>query len=234
MLIPFSLRANLCLDVLPLQSLSYLKFLLNFHDSCHEPSIPLNLSEVPSGKKESLCPLWGQLWLSGNRIRLPMQEMWVLSLGQENPLEKKMATHSSILAWKIPWNLVSPQGCRVRDDWARTYAHTPLCFSNLVHTLLTQLDSVHTCVSLPCRTCPFVPKSLNNVWWINDHHKENMRYNQPNKLASNSHIWQFYDCIITSRHPEKRFRNTTKATKYIFLSKKGKQNIMMFFIIEKQ
>ena len=32
-----------------------------------------------------------------------MQETQVLSLGQEDPLEKKMATHSSILAWKIPW-----------------------------------------------------------------------------------------------------------------------------------
>jgi len=32
-----------------------------------------------------------------------MQETWVLSLGQENPLGKGMATHSSILAWRIPW-----------------------------------------------------------------------------------------------------------------------------------
>ena len=32
-----------------------------------------------------------------------MQETWVLSLGQEDPLEKKTATHSSILAWRIPW-----------------------------------------------------------------------------------------------------------------------------------
>ena len=31
------------------------------------------------------------------------QEMQVPSLGQEDPLEKEMATHSSILAWKIPW-----------------------------------------------------------------------------------------------------------------------------------
>ena len=29
--------------------------------------------------------------------------MWVQSLGQEDPLEKEMATHSSILAWEIPW-----------------------------------------------------------------------------------------------------------------------------------
>ena len=32
-----------------------------------------------------------------------MQETWVQSLGWEGPLEKGMATHSSILAWKIPW-----------------------------------------------------------------------------------------------------------------------------------
>ena len=32
-----------------------------------------------------------------------MQETWVRSVGQEYPLEKEMATHSSILAWKIPW-----------------------------------------------------------------------------------------------------------------------------------
>ena len=32
-----------------------------------------------------------------------MQETWVQSLGQDNPLEKGMAHHSSILAWRIPW-----------------------------------------------------------------------------------------------------------------------------------
>ena len=36
--------------------------------------------------------------------RLPaMRETWVRSLGQDDPLEKEMATHSSILAWRIPW-----------------------------------------------------------------------------------------------------------------------------------
>ena len=32
-----------------------------------------------------------------------VQETWVQSLGQEDPLEKEMSTHSSILAWRIPW-----------------------------------------------------------------------------------------------------------------------------------
>ena len=49
-----------------------------------------------------------------------MQEMRVLSLGQEDPLEKKMATHSSVLAWKTPWKEepggYSPWDCRVGHD----------------------------------------------------------------------------------------------------------------------
>ena len=32
-----------------------------------------------------------------------MQETWVQSLGREDPLEKEMATHASVLAWRIPW-----------------------------------------------------------------------------------------------------------------------------------
>ena len=34
-----------------------------------------------------------------------MRETWVLSLGQEDPLEKSEATHSSLLAWRIPWTV---------------------------------------------------------------------------------------------------------------------------------
>ena len=40
-----------------------------------------------------------------------MWETWVQSLGQEDPLEKGMATHSSILAWRIPWTWKSLAGC---------------------------------------------------------------------------------------------------------------------------
>ena len=37
------------------------------------------------------------------RIHLPLQETWVQFLGQDDPLEKEMAPHSSILAWEILW-----------------------------------------------------------------------------------------------------------------------------------
>jgi len=51
-----------------------------------------------------------------------MQETWVLSLGLEDPLEKAMATHSSIPAWRIPWTeepggLQSTGSRRVRHNW---------------------------------------------------------------------------------------------------------------------
>jgi len=41
----------------------------------------------------------------GSMVKNPpaMQETWVRSLGQQDPLEKEMATRSSILAWEIPW-----------------------------------------------------------------------------------------------------------------------------------
>ena len=52
-----------------------------------------------------------------------MQETWVLSLGREDPLEQEMATHSSILAWRIPGTeetgRLQPMGSqRVRHDLA--------------------------------------------------------------------------------------------------------------------
>ena len=54
-------------------------------------------------------------------------ETWVPSLGQEDPLEKEMATHSSILAWRIPWTeelggLQSIELQRVGHDWVISLA----------------------------------------------------------------------------------------------------------------
>ena len=60
-----------------------------------------------------------------------MEETWVWSLGREDSLEKEIATHSSILAWKIPrteepGGLQSMGSQRVRHDWA-TNASLHLC-----------------------------------------------------------------------------------------------------------
>ena len=57
-----------------------------------------------------------------------MRETWVRSLGQEDPLEKEMAIHSSTIAWKIPWTeepgrLQSMGSQRVGHDWATSHTH---------------------------------------------------------------------------------------------------------------
>ena len=63
-----------------------------------------------------------------------MQEMWVHSLGWEDPLEKEMATHSSIFAWRIPWT-EEPGGFTESDttEYVRTLIRgrglTQLCKS---------------------------------------------------------------------------------------------------------
>ena len=50
--------------------------------------------------------------------KLPaMQETWVRLLGQEDPLEKEMATHSSMLAWRIPWTKETGIGSQKSQTW---------------------------------------------------------------------------------------------------------------------
>ena len=72
-----------------------------------------------------------------------MQEMWVPSVGWEDPLEKKVVTHSSILVWKIPWTEepggLQPMGSEEVNVRANEHTHTlysqpfnfPLCFGLL-------------------------------------------------------------------------------------------------------
>ena len=55
--------------------------------------------------EHKLCEFVLWAFLVAQRLkRLPARrETWVQSLGQEDPLEKEMASHSSVLAWRIPW-----------------------------------------------------------------------------------------------------------------------------------
>ena len=60
------------------------------------------LSEVRKKDKDKYYMI--SLMVAQRLKRLPsMRETWVRSLGREDPLEKEMATHSSILAWRISW-----------------------------------------------------------------------------------------------------------------------------------
>ena len=100
---------------------------------------------------------WGSH--SGSAVRNPPamkdpREMWVRSLGREDPLEEGMATHSSNLAWRIPWTeepgrLQSMGSQRIGHDW-----------NGLAHTQATQGflgGSVVKNLCLQCRRHGFDP-----------------------------------------------------------------------------
>ena len=55
-----------------------------------------------------------------------VQETWVRSLGGEDPLEKEMATHSSILAWRMPW---TEEPSRLQSMFSIGRRHTNLILS---------------------------------------------------------------------------------------------------------
>ena len=71
-----------------------------------------------------------------------MQETWVQSLGWEDPLEKGKTTHSSILSWRIPWNVQSVGSKRVRYDKA-TFTFIQIATERVLQSNLTRSMCVH-------------------------------------------------------------------------------------------
>ena len=63
---------------------------------------------------------WASLVAQTVKKLLLIQGTWVQSLGWENPLEKGMATHSSILAWRIPWTK-EPDGLQSMELQSQTW-----------------------------------------------------------------------------------------------------------------
>ena len=126
-----------------------------------------------------------------------MQETRVRSLGWEDPLEKEMAIHSSILAWKIPWTeepgrLQSMGSQRVEHDWATSLSLSlPLALPGKTAAAAKSLQSCPTLRDpidgsppgspvpgiLQARTLEWVVISFSNAW------KWNV------KVKSLSHVW---------------------------------------------
>ena len=89
----------------------------------------------------ALSLLWASLVAQMIKNPLAMWEPWIWSLDWENPLEKGMATHSSTLAWRIPWTeepgwLQSMGSQRVGHDWV-TFTHSAFFMVQLSHPYMT-------------------------------------------------------------------------------------------------
>ena len=93
-----------------------------------ERKVMINLDSILKSRditlpaKVHLVKAMGSLVAQRLKHLPPMRETWVRSLGREDPLEKEMVAHSSILAWRIPWTeepgrLQSMGSQRVRHDW---------------------------------------------------------------------------------------------------------------------
>ena len=94
--------------------------------------VQVEMMWITSRQKHSEANWWLKLYfLAQMEKHLPtMQETWVQFLGREDLLEKEMATHSSILAWKIPWTeepgrLQSMGLQRVGHDWVTKHLAPP-------------------------------------------------------------------------------------------------------------
>ena len=90
--------------------------------------LSFKLHTIPSSVMKSHAAQHTPTWVVLSVKNPPaMQEAWVPSLGQEDSLEKEMATHPSIPAWKIPWTeepagLQFMESQRLRYNWACMHA----------------------------------------------------------------------------------------------------------------
>ena len=107
-----------------------LKWRLQGIDSHVLEGIPNHLGQTCQGAGSNwFCDLCRLIWdfLVAQLVKNPpaMWETWVRSLGWEDPLEKRMVTHSRILAWRNSWTVQSMESQRAEHDWAticpRTY-----------------------------------------------------------------------------------------------------------------
>ena len=120
-------------------------------------------------------------WLNDKELCLPIQEIQVWSLGQKDPLEKEVATHSSILAWKVPWTEEpgGPQSMGLHNWAASQKQHILWCYvicskccplhSMKVSLLPTAADArcERSIPHKPCTSClgsPLIARESDSPW----------------------------------------------------------------------
>ena len=111
--------------------------------SSHQISLTVLFKNTADLNKYILCKR-GSLVAQMVKNLPAMQEMWVQSLGREDPLEMEMATHSSILAWEILWTeepggLRSMGSQRVGHNWVTKCVHMCVYTQTLCKTCCTAL-----------------------------------------------------------------------------------------------
>ena len=147
---------------------AYILRIYIFLHICIYPHIP------PIYINERYCATWDSQVSQHLRIHLPMQETWVQSLGWEDPLEKEMETHSSILAWDILWTeepgRLQSMGWQKSDTTWRL--HNCATYSPFATPSLKPFYILSAPKRWPLRTSlPSLPCWLVSSWVSNDWHR---------------------------------------------------------------
>ena len=125
-----------------------------FSSNAGDPSLIPGLGRSPGeGIGYPLHYAWASLVAQIRKSPPVMLETWVLSLGWEDPLEKCMATHSSILAWWIPWReepggLQSMGSQSVRHDWVTKHSTAEPDQTKVKITHTYAFTQKETCISI--------------------------------------------------------------------------------------
>ena len=118
-----------------------------------------------------------------------MQETWVHSLGQEDPLEEGIATHSSILTWWIPWtekpSRLQSNGLQKSQTWLSNYLFQPLLRN--ISVFKTLVDLHLNCSGMSSRLVTDIT-SLWVVWKASDQRRSSLEGGEAEKV-----IWKRKD-----------------------------------------
>ena len=172
-----------------------------------------------------------------------MQETWIQSLGQEDALEKGKATHSSILAWRIPWIVQSMGSQRVRHDW-ETFTSPHLNFGcrgskKKVRKVLGRWNKILPLAHFDhrakwLRKCDFVAvvnRSRNSSAYIqkNKYYDDWIKNHFINKVIFNVGFWKecYFDIRRTKKRKKGHFKEKVENVKILRL---GQGTACMFLL----
>ena len=114
----------------------------------------------------SQCTFWASLGAQAVKNLPAMQETWVWCLGREDPLEKGMATHSSVLAWAIPWTekrgRVQSMGSQKELDMTE-WVTQPTWSKKKKQNISKKTWYIH--ISAHLHQERFLPESSSATWW---------------------------------------------------------------------
>ena len=164
-------------------------------------------------------PWWASLVAQRVKCLPAIQETWVQSLGWEDTLEKEIATHTSILAWRIPWieepgGLQSMGSQRVRHNWAtntHTHTHTHIITSGELMLTNHRIQTTH----------------LDGLasWWARNHSWFSLLHQSPS-FTYRVPIFGVYQVLGSKTEKEMATHSSTLAWKLPWMEEPGRLQLM--------